>query len=152
MKETEKIFESDHTGKELPPDKIRPLALAYLGDTVLDLYVRTKLVTETTLHPKEMHQAASHIVNAGAQAKMVKYLMDDLTEEEKEVFRKARNQHSGTLPKNQSPIDYKWATGLEALLGYLYLKGEKDRLSELIRKGFEALDSDSGPKGKENHE
>ncbi len=136
LKQLELKIESGLGGREIAPENIRPLSLAYVGDTILDLYVRTRLVSETTLHPKELHQKASAVVNAAAQARMVKLLMEDLTEEEKEVFRKARNQHSGTIPKNQSPIDYKWATGLEALLGYLYLKGETERLAELIGKGL----------------
>ncbi len=120
-------------------DQIRPLALAYIGDTVLDLYVRSQLVIGTSLHPKEMHKAATGIVNAASQAKMMKYLLDDLSEEEKDVFRHGRNQHSGTIPKNQSPVDYKWATGFEALLGYLFLTEKDERMIELMRKGTEYL-------------
>jgi len=152
LKKLELRIDADLNEADISPEKIRPLSLAYVGDTVLDLFVRTRLVTETSLHPKELHQKASGVVNAAAQAKMVKALMEDLTEEEKEVFRKARNQHSGTLPKNQSPIDYKWATGLEALLGYLYLKGESERLSELILKGLQALKFETIPEKENDHE
>lgn len=120
-------------------DQIRPLALAYIGDTVLDLYVRSQLVMGTSLHPKEMHKKATGVVNAAAQAKMMKYLLDDLSDEEKDVFRHGRNQHSGTIPKNQSPVDYKWATGLEALLGYLYLTEQEERMVALMKKGTEYL-------------
>ncbi|MCF0136521.1 MAG: ribonuclease III [Lachnospiraceae bacterium] len=124
----------------LPLSSIKPLALAYLGDTVLDLYVRTRLVAATSLHPKQMHMKASSLVNAASQAAMMKYLKDSLTPEEQEVFRHGRNAHSGTIPRNQSPVDYKWATGFEALLGYLYLTEQEDRLYELMRRGLDYLE------------
>lgn len=131
-------------------EKIRPLNLAYVGDTILDLYVRSLLVSLTHLHPKELHKKASSIVNAHSQAQMVKILMDELTEEEKDVFRTARNQHPGTVPKNQSPVDYKWATGYEALMGYLYLKGETKRLAYLLEKSVRGLEEEENKK--ENQE
>lgn len=139
MSMLKELIDKELADKKLEPDKIRPLALAYLGDTILDLYVRSRIVEGTTLHPKEMHQLASSMVNASSQAKMMKHILDLLDEEEREVFRHARNQQSGTMPKNQSPIDYKWATGMEALLGYLYLKGREERLYQLMKEATDYL-------------
>ena len=124
------------SGKSLNPEDIRPLALAYLGDTVFDLYIRSRLVMTTHLHPKEMHVSASGHVNAQSQARMVKLILPLLTEKETQVFKHARNQRPQTLPKNMSPVDYKLATGLEALLGYLFVTGQDDRLMELLNQAY----------------
>lgn len=117
---------------------IKPLALAYLGDTVFDLYVRGKLVLWQEGGTKELHQQASSLVCAEAQARMMKQIMPLLSEEEKAVFVKARNQKSLTVPKHASLMDYKWATGFEALLGYLFLENQQERLYELMEKAVES--------------
>lgn len=124
----------------VPAENVRPLALAYIGDTIFDLYVRSFLVMTTHLSPKQMHRKASSYANASAQAGIMKLLMPDLTEEETRIFKHARNQESLTVPKNMNVIDYKWATGLEALLGYLYLTGQDERCYALVKTGVERFD------------
>ena len=115
------------------PSLLAPLVLAYIGDTVFDLYVRTGLVTSTDLTAHGLHMAAAKKVCAGAQASSYKRIEGLLTEEEAYVFRRGRNAHNGTVPKNAAIGDYRAATGLEALVGWLYLKGEDARLNELMR-------------------
>ena len=115
------------------PTQLGPLVLAYVGDTVYDLYVRTQLVLSTGLTAHGLHLAAAKQVCAPAQAEAFKRLEPELTEDELAVFRRGRNAHMGTIPKNASIADYRAATGLEAVIGWLYLKGDDARLTELMR-------------------
>lgn len=115
------------------PSQLGPLVLAYIGDTVFDLYVRTKLVTSTTLTAHGLHMAAAKKVCAQAQAEAYRRVESLLTEEESAVFRRGRNGHMGTIPKNASIGDYRLATGVEAVIGWLYLKGRDGRINELMR-------------------
>lgn len=117
--------------------QVSPLALAYVGDTVFDLYVRTQLVLTKEEAPKLMHTDAVHFVKASAQAQMAKYLLDSLNETETAVLKRGRNQKSLSVPKNALLLDYKWATGFEALLGYLYVTGQSERLYELMHRATE---------------
>ena len=110
------------------------LELAYLGDTVYDLYVRSHLV-EKGGRVGKMHRQAIRLVCAHAQAEALNRIQDELTEEEANVVRRARNVHQSP-PKNADPADYQKATGLEALIGYLYLSGQHARMDELIRKAL----------------
>ncbi len=111
---------------------INSLTLAYIGDAVHSLYVREKISKEHDLKPGDMHKMASAMVNAHTQAVKVEKLFDVFTEEEKSVFLRGRNGHSHHKAKNQSGSDYRKATGFEAVLGYLYLIGEIDRIKELL--------------------
>ena len=122
---------------------IRPLALAYLGDTILDLYIRSHLVLTTQLKTNQMHKKATSLVNANAQSAMMKLIMDELSEEELKVFKAARNQKPSSLPKNMSVVDYKWATGMEALLGYLFVSGQDERLMQLLNQAVTAYEKNS---------
>lgn len=115
------------------PTQLGPLVLAYIGDTVYDLYVRSELVTATRLTAHGLHMAASKRVCAAAQAEAFRRIEPSLTEEELAVYRRGRNGHPGTVPKNASISDYRTATGLEALIGWLYLKGDDERLTALMR-------------------
>lgn len=115
------------------PTQLGPLVLAYIGDTVFDLYVRTKLVRSTSLTAHGLHMAAAKRVCAAAQAESFRKIEALLTEEEAAVYRRGRNGHIGTVPRNASIGDYRCATGLEAVIGWLYLKGSDARLSELMR-------------------
>lgn len=118
--------------------RISPLTLAYLGDTVYEMYVRTQLVEKYPGHTTyELHRRATHLVRASAQAFTIKALMDELTAEEQAVFRRGRNMHNATVPKNANVADYRAATGFEAVLGYLYLKGEEQRLNQLLESARE---------------
>ena len=117
-----------------------PLALAYIGDAVFELFVRIR-VTQTGMRPvNEFHKSATGLVNAGAQARMAEALLPILSKEEEAIYRRGRNTRSATIPKHASVSDYRKATGFEALLGYLYLNGENDRLTELMQSAVEAYD------------
>lgn len=110
-----------------------PIVLAYLGDTVYDLYVRTALVKRFGLHVNELNAKAAGIVNARAQALASDRLAALLTAQETEIFCRGRNAKVGSVPKNMSVADYHKATGLEALMGYLFLTGQHERLEQLMR-------------------
>lgn len=155
MDNLEDLIEQD-IGKEAlqqDPTAIRPLALAYLGDTVFDLYIRQQLVEGTDLSTNQMHKRAVSYVNAASQARMMQLILDDLTEEETDIFKHARNHKSLTVPKNMKPVDYKWATGFEALLGWLYLKHRTARLHQLMHMAVQRLDAQKETaKGMQDHE
>lgn len=116
-----------------------PLALAYIGDAIYDLIIRTVIVERTNRQAGKMHREAVRYVNAGTQARMAEALEDVLEEEEKTVYHRGRNAKSHTSAKNASPADYRKATGLEALFGYLYLQGKQERILALIGLAFEKM-------------
>ena len=118
------------------PRLMSPLVLAYIGDTVYDLYVRTQLLLTCDATAHGLHVMATKRVCAKAQAEAVQRILSALTEDEQYIFRRGRNSHMGTVPKHAQMSDYRAATGLEALLGYLYRKGEDDRLNELMGQMF----------------
>ena len=114
-----------------------PLTLAYIGDAIFELVVRTVLVERKNTQAEKLHKAATKIVKAETQALMIEALKEDLTEEELAVFKRGRNAKAVTRAKNATMSEYRRATGFEALMGYLYLKGEMERMIELIRLGVE---------------
>ena len=114
-----------------------PLVLAYIGDTVYDLYIRSSLVKKSRQRVNALNQRASAAVNARAQAQAAAMLEESLSEEEKDILRRGRNAHPGTTAKNMSIADYKKATGLEALIGYHYLCGNYARLETLMQQIIE---------------
>lgn len=116
---------------KIPPEQYSPLTLAYLGDCVYELYVRSRLLERGNAPIYTLHKRATKFVNASAQAEFFCKIEDKLTEKEKDIYRRGRNAKSRP-PKNADMIDYKMATGLEALLGYLYLSGEEERLCTLL--------------------
>ena len=113
-------------------DTMSSLALAHLGDGVYELMVRTWLCLKGKATNKGLHRAAVTYVSAPAQAKRVKKILPILTDEEQDVYRRARNSHTAAIPKGASVGEYHAATGLEALFGWLYLQGRTDRLNELF--------------------
>ncbi len=117
------------------PKRLSPLTLAFIGDSVFDLLVREMLVCEANRPANRLHNLAVERVCAAAQANAARRLWDGgyLTEEEISILKRGRNAHTNHLPKNASEQDYHLATGLEALLGYLYLSGEIARLRDLFR-------------------
>lgn len=115
------------------PLSLPALTLAYLGDTVYDLYVRTMLAENLRLPMRALHLEAAKHVCAAAQAAAYRRIADTLTESEQAAFRRGRNAHSATVPKHADVRDYRVATGFEALLGHLYLLGEDERIGELMR-------------------
>lgn len=116
-----------------------PLTLAYLGDAVFEIVVRTVIVEEKSGTVKSLHRQSSGLVNARAQAGLMSRIMNTLTEEEVSIFKRGRNAKSHSVAKNADIHDYRTATGFEALMGYLYLKGEMERLLELIQLGLTEL-------------
>lgn len=118
-----------------------PLTFAFLGDGVYGLYVRTALVERGNTRARNLHNAASRIVSATAQAAALDAIQGILSEEEKETVRRGSNARTSHQAKNATSYDYHKATGLEALFGYLYLQGKTDRIEELIGMCIEAAES-----------
>ncbi|MBR5250497.1 MAG: Mini-ribonuclease 3 [Clostridia bacterium] len=112
-----------------------PIVLAYVGDAVHSLYVRHSLVLKSDAKAGDLHKKASKIVSAVSQSKLADLIYPILTEEEADIFRRARNSHTHSSAKNADIIDYKKASGLEAVFGYLYLTGQEDRLFQLFSYG-----------------
>lgn len=109
-----------------------PLTLAYIGDGIYEIVIRTIIVDEANRQVNKIHKAASGLVKAGTQAKMIHLIMDDLTEDEIQIFKRGRNAKAVTRAKNASMSEYRRATGFEALMGWLYLSGKSDRMMDLI--------------------
>lgn len=124
--------------------QMSPLTLAYIGDTVYDLYVRTLLLHQSDATVHSLHMQASKKVRASAQAEVSERLLPLLNEQEASVYRRGRNAHIGTIPKSASIGEYRAATGLEALFGYLYLKGDDVRIQELMRHALLTQEQESG--------
>ena len=116
-----------------------PLTLAYIGDGVFDLIIGTVVVDKGNTSPNELHRHTSSIVKAHTQALMAEALMEELTEEEHDVYRRGRNAKSFTTAKNATVADYRKATGFEALMGYLYLEDRFDRAVYLSRRALDLL-------------
>lgn len=117
-----------------------PLTLAYIGDAIYDLVIRTVVVERANRSAKNLHKTVIRYVNARTQAHMIEVLETELSEEEAAVYHRGRNAKTYTTAKNASVVEYRMATGLEALFGYLYLKGETDRLLTLVRLALEKMD------------
>ena len=123
--------------KEVRPNEYSPLALAFIGDSVFDLVIKSVIVEKANCQVNKLQNKTSKIVRATTQALIVDALKDVLTEEEANIYRRGRNAKPYTKAKNASYSEYCKATGLEALVGYLYLKGETKRLVSLIKLGIE---------------
>lgn len=120
------------------------LALAFIGDSVFELFVRTYVLSKGNTAVDKMNAKARQLVNAKAQSEMYHIVEGELSNEEHAVLKRGRNANSHTMAKNQSVADYRHATGLEALFGYLYLKGETARLNELFLKCIKELENENG--------
>ena len=116
-----------------------PLVLAYIGDGIYDLVIRSMMVGKGNAHVNDLHRRTSQLVKAHAQSQMIGILQPELTEEEFAVYKRGRNAKSFTMAKNSTVADYRRATGFEALVGYLYLKDEMERMMELILKGLDGM-------------
>ena len=113
-----------------------PLTLAYIGDGIYELVIRSVVVERANRSANDLHKKTTRYVKAPAQSAMIEALLPELTEEEEAVYRRGRNAKSYTTAKNASVADYRRATGFEALMGYLYLTGQTDRMLELIKNGI----------------
>lgn len=117
-----------------------PLTLAYIGDGVYELIIRTILVKKGNCPVNRLHKKASSLVKAAAQSGIMEVIEEKLTPEELSVYRRGRNAHSPTMAKHATMADYRRATGFETLMGYLYLKEEYERMITLIRMGIREED------------
>lgn len=121
---------------------ISPLVLAYIGDTIYESYIREYLIRKNiNKKVNDLHKTAVKYVKAKAQATIMHELENELTEEELRIYKRGRNQKSHTSPKNADIIDYKYATGFEALVGYLHLGNEKERLDYIVSKGINIIEN-----------
>lgn len=118
-----------------------PLTLAYIGDCIYDLVIKSLVISGGNKQVNKLHQETSKLVQASAQSLMMRSMQEHLTEEEHAVYKRGRNAKSVSPAKNQSITDYRRATGFEALLGYLYLKKDYKRLLELVKIGLDSLDN-----------
>lgn len=116
-----------------------PLALAYIGDGVYEIFVRTYVMNKGNMPVNKMHKASRELVRASSQSKIYYLIEEMLTEEEQAVLRRGRNAKSVSVPKNGDMTEYRHATGLEALIGYLYIDGKVERIKELIDTGLNKL-------------
>lgn len=119
-----------------------PLALAYIGDCVFDLIVKTLVMNEGNQPVQKMHRKTSSVVQAASQSKMMRILQPILTEDEHTVYKKGRNTKAVSPAKNQSLTDYRRATGFEALMGYLYMTDQYERMVELVKMGLAYLEDE----------
>ena len=127
----------DFEVKEVDINTYSPLTLAFIGDSIYDLVIRTVIVEQGNRQPQSLHKKKSSIVKAQTQALFLEALTADLDEKEGDIYRRGRNAKSYTSAKNASIGDYRKATGFEALMGYLYLTGKEDRMLSLIKRAIE---------------
>lgn len=131
--------------KQTEPEKLNVLALAYMGDAVWEQFVRERVIKSLPNANRAdlLHKKGIHYVNANSQARVIKQFMDEgiLSEQETDITKKARNHRTATKAKNADPVVYKWATGFEALLGFLYLSENFDRLNFLMERGASILEA-----------
>ena len=139
MEESLGCFKEALRLKEADPASYSPLVLAYLGDAVYELAIRTLVVNEGKRQVNKMHKESASLVKAGTQMEFLLAIEDELTEEEKSVYRRGRNAKSVTMAKHATMKEYRMATGFEALIGYLYLQGRLERLAELLGLGLDRL-------------
>lgn len=116
---------------------LSPLVWAYVGDSVYELFVRTKLTNKSNAKPHKLHIESIKYVKAKAQADILKKIQDNLTDEEKDIVRRGRNTENHHVAKNANVADYSQSTGFEALIGYLYLTKQDDRLEEILNMCIE---------------
>ena len=122
---------------ERSPEEVNvmsPLIWAYVGDCVYELFIRTHLINTTHLKPHNLHIEAVKYVKANKQAELLDKIMDFLSDEEKDIVRRGRNTENHHLPKNANVQEYMYATAFEALIGYLYLTKQSERLEEILNK------------------
>ena len=134
-----KLIKRDFGLGEVDLRTLSPLTLAFVGDCVYDLILRTVIVERHNASPNQLHREKSRLAKAPAQAEMAEALQEHLTQEELAVYRRGRNAKSHKKNKNASVLDYRKATGLEALYGWLYLSGQEERLLQLLRLSLDEL-------------
>ncbi len=121
----------------LDPKSYSPLSLAYIGDAIYEIVIRTIVMSAGNMSVNKYHKKSSSMVKASAQAGVYDNIKEKLTDEEAAVYKRGRNAKSATAAKNASIVEYRMATGVEALIGYLYLSGRTARALELIKIGLD---------------
>ena len=129
--------------KEAEVRQLNTDVLAYLGDAAYELFIRKLMLGEGRLRANSLHRSATHYVNAHAQADAVRGMLEELTEEEERIVKRARNHKFHSKAKNADPLTYKWATGFEALVGYLYLTGDEQRLAHVMNRAVEIIEQEN---------
>ena len=132
-------LKKEFDSKEVDIKAYSPLTLAYIGDCIYDVIIRTVVVERGNRTANKLHKTTIKYVNAGTQAAMIEALQEHLTQEEVAVYRRGRNAKSYSTAKNATVGDYRKATGMEALLGYLYLTDRLERAIELVKQGLEEI-------------
>ena len=125
--------------KEVDVHSYSPLTLAYIGDSIYDLIIKSLVINQGNRQVNKLHKETSMYVQASTQSLMMRAMQEELTEEEHAVYKRGRNAKSVSPAKNQSITDYRRATGFEALLGYLYLKKEWKRMLDWVKIGLDSL-------------
>lgn len=120
--------------------EVQPSVLAYIGDSVYELYVRCWVAEHSAKKSGTMHKQTVKYVSAEAQAMVIRQLMPELTDLEESYFRRGKNSNPSSMSKNASPADYMYATGFETLIGYLFLDNQEMRLEYIINKAFAIID------------
>jgi len=133
MKQTRALLFENKSLSDTDIRMYNPLVLAYVGDSVYDTFIRTMLVSNGSIQVNKLHKKSIKFVQAKAQAEITEQLHNILTEDEQDIVRRGRNTKSNSVPKNADMNDYRYATGFEALIGYLYLIGNTKRLMELFK-------------------
>lgn len=126
--------------KHTDPSQLSPLVLAYIGDSIYDLVIKTWVIEQGNMQVNKLNKKTSSIVKAESQSAMIGVIEPMLSEHEEAVYTRGRNAKSYTSAKNASIGDYRRATGFEALMGYLYLSGQYERMMELVKAGLESLE------------
>lgn len=137
------ILEQFPTEKKTEPGQYSPLALAFLGDAVFSLIIRTVVLSQGSRQAEKLHNETNRIVRASMQAKLIDAMQPFLTDEEAAIYRRGRNANPHHKAHSATEEDYRKATALETLCGYLYLKGETARFLQLLRHAEDALEEES---------
>lgn len=119
-----------------------PLSLAYLGDAVYEMFIRTYIVSTSKMNVNHLNKLSVNFVKAESQAKIARFIESELSEEELRILKRGRNQKSSSVAKNATIGDYRLATGLESLIGWLYLKEDYKRLNSLMTIGIKHIEGD----------
>ena len=138
----EKAIKETFQTAEINADQYSPLTLAYMGDCAYEIVIRTLLVHQGNAPVDKLNRKASRLAKAETQSQLIGAIQEQLSEEELAMYKRGRNAKSYSSAKNASINDYRRATGFEALIGWLYLKGELERMTQIIRMGFEAIGAD----------
>lgn len=128
--------------QEMDIREYSPLTLAYIGDSIYDLIIKSLVINKGNKQVQKLHKETSSLVQASAQSMMMRAMQEELTDEERAVYKRGRNAKSVSPAKNQSITDYRRATGFEALLGYLYLKEDWKRMLDLVKIGLDSLEKE----------